>query len=648
MKQFFERYVKNNIYVAALYNLLIVMGLFMLCRIAFYFVNIDLFSGITFSQFLTLCKGGVMFDISGILYLNILYMLMLAIPFRFRNNKTYLNIAKTIFYTTNGLGIIVNCIDMVYFKFTLRRTTSTVFNEFSHENNLLKIFGEGALQYWYVTLISIVLLILLFKLYFSPNPVRFKTEKRYIYYIRNTIALLLVVMFTIFGIRGGVGSYIRPITLSNANKYITKSLEASIVLNTPFCIIRTLDNKVYKNPNYFTPEELKAIYEPIITPQPKGAFKNLNVVILIMESLSKEFVGELNKDLDSGNYKGYTPFLDSLIRESLTFEYSYSNGRKSIDAMPSILSSIPMIYEPYFLTRYSTNEVSGIAGELNKKGYYTSFFHGAPNGSMGFEAFARASGFTDYYGLDEYGNGKDYDGTWSIWDEEFFQFFTKKLNGFKQPFMTALFSATSHHPFYVPEKYATVFTDDSIHPIHKCVTYTDYSLKKFFKTAAKQKWFKNTLFIITADHANALTRAEYLSNDGGYKVPIIFYHPGSALKGRVEDIAQQIDIMPTILGYLNYDKPYLAFGHDLFDPNYKEHYAMYYSNQVFQFYKGDYLMQFDGQKITAVYNTKTDPMFQNNLIESLTEQAKHEKQIKAIVQQYVVRMLDNNLTATKK
>ncbi len=649
MDQYLNRqYIKNNIYIASIYNLLIVMMLFFLSRVAFYFINQDLFTGLTLNQFITICKGGVMFDISAILYLNLLYLVLQSIPFQFRYNKIYQKTAKYIFLTTNSIGIIANCLDTVYFRYTNRRTTSTVFNEFSNESNMLKIIGEGAFQYWYVTLLGIILLYILFKLYFTPQSKKFKFEKKYIYYIRNTIAFLLVIMFSIFGIRGGIGSYVRPITLSNANKYINKSLEASIVLNTPFCIIRTINNKVFTNPKYFSPEKLKTIYEPIIYPQPIDSFKDLNVVVFILESFSKEFIGELNKNLDNGSYKGYTPFLDSLIREGLTFEYTYSNGRKSIDAMPSVLSSIPMFYEPYFITRYSINEVSGIAGELNKKGYYTSFFHGAPNGSMGFEAFAKVSGFTDYYGKDEYNNDDDYDGTWSIWDEEFLQYFADELTGFKQPFMSAIFTATSHHPFHVPNRYKDVFVEEGTHALHKCVRYTDYSLRKFFEKSAKEDWFKNTLFVITADHTNALTREEYLSNSGGYKVPIVFYHNGSKLKGRIKKIAQQIDIMPTILGYLNYDKPYLAFGHDLLNPNYNEHYAIHYNNQSFQYLSKDYLYEFDGNKITGVFNSLKDTLSEKNLIGDLPEQNKEEEHIKAIIQQYVDRIINNKLTASDK
>ena len=93
--------------------------------------------------------------------------------------------------------------------------------------------------------------------------------------------------------------------------------------------------------------------------------------------------------------------------------------------MPSILSSIPMFVEPFFLTPASMNHVSGIARLLADEGYETAFFHGAQRGSMGFQAFANATGFKDYYGREDFdadsrfGNDDDFDGTWAIWDEPF-------------------------------------------------------------------------------------------------------------------------------------------------------------------------------------------------------------------------------------
>jgi len=640
----YRQYIKNNFYAAVAYNFLLVMLLFTVCRVAFYVFNADFFSDMTFRHFVALCKGGLQFDLTAILYTNILYFLLMLIPFPFRGNEIYQKVAKWIFIITNSIALIANCADIIYFRFTLRRTTTTVFSEFSNEENLLKIFGTSAVQYWYVTLFAVFILFALY-FYHTPKPLSFR-KTNFLYYLKNTMAMLLFAAVFVIAARGGVGAYVRPVTLSNANAYVNKPNETAIVLNTPFCIYRTVGKKTFKNPEYFkTVEELNEVFNPVIFPHSNGDFKNMNVVIFIVESLSKEFVGELNKDLDSGAYKGYTPFLDSLIREGLTFEYSFANGRKSIDGMPSVLASIPMFYEPYFLTSYSTNKVSGIAGELDKKGYYTAFFHGAPNGSMGFEAFARASGFKNYFGMNEYDGdkSKDFDGTWSLWDEEFFQFYARKMDNFKTPFMTALFSASSHHPFVVPQKYSERFPDEGGHPLHKCTRYTDFALKRFFETAQKSPWYNNTLFVITADHSNGLTRKEYLNDAGSFKVPIVFYTPNGDLKGRIKTLAQQTDIMPTVLGYLNYETPFVAFGKNLLDST-KINNAMMYNNPVFQYFEGNYMYQFDEQKITAIYDFVDDVFLKENLIGKIEMDTQIENRIKAYIQQYTTRMIDNNLT----
>ena len=261
--------------------------------------------------------------------------------------------------------------------------------------------------------------------------------------------------------RGGWTRAVRPITLSNANQYVDHPLEAGIVLNTPFSVIRTIGKKAFVTPNYLSEEEMNTLFSPVHTPKNSLSSKK-NIVILIVESFGREYIGAYNKWLEGGKYKGYTPFVDSLINHSTTFLYSYCNGRKSIDGMPSILSGIPMFVEPFFLTPAAMNDVSSIAGELKDKGYYSAFFHGAENGSMGFQAYARTCGFDDYFGRTEYnadkrfGGDNAYDGMWAIWDEPFLQFFATKMSEFKQPFVSAVFTASSHHPYKVPEKYKDV------------------------------------------------------------------------------------------------------------------------------------------------------------------------------------------------
>ena len=292
------------------------------------------------------------------------------------------------------------------------------------------------------------------------------------------------------------------------------------------------------------------------------------------------------------------------------------------------------------------NDYTGLAGILGKEGYETAFFHGAQNGSMGFEAFARKTGFQHYYGRTEYEASQgtdDFDGTWAIWDEPFLQYYANEMSKLKEPFMTAVFTASSHHPFVVPEQYQQQFPEESLE-IHKCIRYTDMAIGRFFETASRQPWFNNTIFVLTSDHTNMSDHAEYQSDLGGFCSPIIIYEP-SQQEGKTEDkIAQQIDILPTILGLLGYSKNYLAFGIDVLNTPAEDTWAVNYLNGIYQYVKYGYVLQFDGQQTKAVYKLE-DRLMKNNLLTShpspLT--TKMERELKAIIQQYMERMTQNRL-----
>ena len=301
------------------------------------------------------------------------------------------------------------------------------------------------------------------------------------------------------------------------------------------------------------------------------------------------------------------------------------------------------------------NDVSSIAGELTKnKGYSSAFFHGAMNGSMGFQAFARSVGFQKYFGRTEYNedpnyNGDaDFDGTWAIWDEEFLQFYCDRMSEMKEPFVTSVFTATSHGPFDLPERYKGKFpTGDD--PLFETVAYSDYAIQRFFEKAEKQPWFENTLFVITADHTSGNCYPEYVTDLGYYNVPVIFYAPGlPELKGLdKEKIVDQIDIMPTVLGILGYDRPYVGFGQDAFHTPASEKFAVNYlpSSGIYQFLKGDYLIQFDGEKVIHAYRFRTDVLMKDDVKDSMPQEVRKEMetQLKSIIQQYMQRMNNNEL-----
>ena len=650
----------KNVPAALLWDLLVVYCAYTLCRIVFLALNWSLYAGsITLSHGLELFGAGLLFDTPAILYTNAVILLMFLLPLHWKEHPAYYRVARWIYTIVNSIAIYMNLMDCVYFPFTGKRTTASIFAEFSNESTgeMAKIFGGQFLSHWYLVLLAALVTWALWKL-FRPHPEQVgRPAQLPRYYILRTLVLVAAIPLCIGAIRGGFTKATRPITISNANQYVNRPAETGIVLNTPFSILRTIKKTPFVVPEYMSDEEALALYTPLHQPNDSVAFTPRNVVVLILESYSKQHIGFYNRTLRNGTYKGFTPFLDSLITSSaMTYRFSYANGRKSIEGMPSVLSSLPNYVEPLFLTPASLNAMSGLARELGEhKGYTTAFFHGAQNSSMGFHAFARATGFQRYYGRDEFNddhnfNGdKDFDGTWAIWDEEFFQFYAQQMSKMKEPFMTALFSASSHDPFVVPEKYKGRFPQGE-RPLQQCIAYTDYALQRFFETASHQPWFKNTLFVITADHVSQQIDPFYCTTLGNYCVPIILYAPGDpSLHGYDEErIVEQTDIMPTVLSYLHYDVPYIAFGRDMLHGDASDGFALHWlpESSSYEYVWGDYALQFDGKDVTAAYLFRNDSTFSHNVLGTMPPATRNrmERHMKSIIQQYMQRMTTDNLT----
>lgn len=607
-------------WIVAACNILLVMALYTLSRLVFVWVNADLFPDINAAHLREMLCGGVRFDLTALLYLNALYLILILLPLPpfIRNKKAYQTAVNWCYWVPNIIGLLVNCVDMVYFRFTDRRTTCTFFSEFQNEGNLLSIFCQSALHYWYVTLFAVALcmiLVLLSRKKWHITHYQIANIKYQIaYYLIDLALMLITTYFVVIGIRGGFGKYTRPITISNALQYTNTPRETAIVLNTPFSLMKSLENETYVHPHYMSDSEMEHLMTPI---HPRvnnqGQMSTDNVVILILESFGKEYIDA-----------GFAPFLDSLFTYSKTFRYSYASGRKSIDAMPSVLSSIPMLIEPFIVTPYSTNRVSSIADCLGREGYETAFFHGAPNGSMGFQAYARAAGFDAYYGMNEYDGPEAFDGTWAIWDEEFLQYYARTMSRMHEPFMTAVFTASSHHPFRVPNRYKGVFPQGSL-PIHQCIGYSDYALRQFFNYAKTQPWFDHTLFVITADHTNENALPQYNNARGLFSVPIAFYYPGKTWDEPYDQsqAVSQVDIMPSVLAFLGYNKPFFAFGEDALTQHKQHPYAICYNHPLYQIMSDSTLILYDGQRVAS-----------NDM----------ELYLQAYIQQYITRMIENRLT----
>ena len=605
MKKLFEL----NIYFKKIFVLLF---LYSLSRLFFLINNISSFKNFQLIEFLE----GVRFDISSIAYINIPLLLLLIIPVEKKN--FYKKIVSSVFYCTNIPFIILNNIDIEYFKFTQKRITYDFFEFIQLGNDFMNLAPLFLMDYWHITLFTIFQIWFIFKINF------FSKKNKYKFSLYNSaITLFLGSIFFIVAARGGL--QYKPIKPINAGE-ISKSDNSALILNTPFCIFHSLNSKSLSQFSYYDNEYLNDIYKPIILNSNQG-INNQNIVILIMESFSKEFMSF------NTNAISYTPFIDSLMKHSLVFNNAFSNGLKSIEALPAITASIPtLMNNPFITSEFAQNKFMSIASLLNAEGYSTSFFHGGIKGTMGFNSYCIKAGYKSYIGMEEYNNKKDFDNSWGIYDEPFLKFTANKLKNTKKPFFTTIFTLSSHPPYTLPIEYIKNKKIDKLN-IQETIKYTDYSLSKFFNRIKNENWFENTIFIITSDHTTPVSYdSKYNNLIGRYSIPLIIYKPDNSLKGENNNIIQQIDIMPTVLELLNYNKTYFAFGKSYSEKN---KWAIMKLEDIYYFITDHGIIKNKEEE----YITFSDW----DLSKKISTNHNDVKLLKAIKQVYSNRMNDNNL-----
>jgi phosphoglycerol transferase MdoB-like AlkP superfamily enzyme len=506
-------------------------------------------------------------------------------------------------------------------------------------DDFIRLIPQYLIDYWYMLLILIILLFIVKWLYdkVTKNVLTFKftLSTSIIFLLNFTLGVGLIVL----GARGG--TQLRPITINTAALY-TSAQNIPLVLNTPFSILTTIQAPKSSAHIYFNDVKVKEIYNPIQTINGKGKYEGRNIILIILESFSYEYIGGLN------NTKGYTPFLDSLMKNSYVFTNGYSNGLVSIDALPSLFAGIPSLMNtPYILSQQSLNQLSTLPSELVKQGYQTSFYHGGTNGTMGFNAFCSIAGIQSYKGLKEYPfPDRDYDGSWGVYDLPYLQYYVDEINSMKKPFFSSVFTLSSHHPYTIPVKFKGVFPKGNL-KVHETIGYTDYALNMFFKKAQKEDWYKNTLFVITADHPSK-SKGKYFNNfSGKFHVPIIFYDPNKNLIGKSEKPAKQADIFATLLNMVSNDKKQIfSFGQDLFGDD--KNYVVNMLNGIYTIKDNEYFLLFNGQQSIGLFQ-ESDSLLKRNLLaprflnkKVLETKIKLEDYIKAYLQIYD-HTLQNNI-----
>ncbi len=623
-------------------QLLLLLVVYTISRVAFTCMNLDRFGELSGAEFASAALHGLRFDLSAIFMLNAAYLVLVFLPFGLLRYRWWRNLLNVLFITVNLLALAFEVSDWAYFAFTSKRATADVLDMVSRKGDFLVLLPHFAVDYWYIFIVFIAASI-------GFIWVNYCIRKRYPVagmppgiekFVPKLGLFLLVIGVTVLGIRGGWQN--APINIGFALE-AADSDHVPIVLNTPFSILNTLSNKKLPEVNYYSEAELERYFKPVKQYGGKP-FRPTNVVIVILESFSKNFTG-------LGGHQSFTPFLDSLMQHSFVCRNAYANALHSAEGIPAIVAGIPsLMNEPITSSIYSTNKITALPAVLKEKGYSSAFYHGATNGTMNFDAFSYNAGFDKYFGRTEYNNEKDYDGSWGIWDEPYLKYFATSLNQLKQPFLASVFTLSSHDPYKVPDEYKNVLPKGDI-PAQQSVAYTDMALRKFFEIASRQPYFSNTLFVFTADHCSLQTIDDHdHGNMGFYRIPIFFYAAGdSTMKGGTDELTQQVDILPSVLDYLGYDKPFFTFGRSIFRNEEKRFVATEHIG-AYQMAIDSFLYKMKAETTTDIYNLKADSFCTNNLLnypEGKKLQAQFEPYLKAYIQLYHSALINNKMHADK-
>ena len=622
---------------------IILMGL----RALFYLYNSALIGALPSNEIGSMLHGAWQFDTVSLLYTNAVFILLSLLPLHIREKGWWQSVMYWYYVIANGVMVVgLNIADAIYFRYTQKRfSADEIF--FADNDNSLQLIFKFAGENWHLVLIGIVLITVMMLCYGRRIKPQYLLSG-WKYYAASIVIFLVAVGVAIGGIRGGFTKMTRPITLSNATLYTADNARATMLLSNPFCVLRTIGSsgKIHYE-QYFDEETLRSLYSPEHFPAENTSATELtgrNVVIFILEGFSAEHSALLRPDLYADKeQKGYTPFLDSLMRQSYTFYNMYANGKRSIQALPAVWSSIPSFKSPFVLMPQAMAETRALPRILGETGYETMFFCGSNNGSMGFGAYARSVGIENLYSREDYEkvHGKeDFDGYWGIWDEEFLNYMGEVLSEQKQPFFSTMFTLSSHHPFVIPTRYEDKFSK-GLTANHRCVQYVDDAFRKFFARHENDEWFRNTVFVFVADHVSSEKFSEeFRRSPADYQIFGFMYAPDSALFGEHRQVVSQIDIMPTLLGLMGNSEPYFAFGRDVFGEFSQTPISVNYDNNVFQAITQDYLIQFDEKNVTGVYAVD-DITHEHNLLNQV-DVTSIERNLKALIQSYYSRIEQKN------
>ncbi len=518
------------------------------------------------------------------------------------------------------LAFSFNIIAVLYYPFSKSIAGIEIFQLLKGQDS--QVIWSYIIDYWLIFLLSTI--VVGFVIY-AYNYYSFSIQKKF----RNWylgIHLILIVFLA----RGGIA--LKPLNLMDAYARLSNK-EVTSAVSPLYVLLESYGKQQITYEAYFSDESLSSSMVLDVKNYSDFKIENPNICLILLESFGKEYTGA-----NISNRPSYTPFIDSLSNHSIHYINAYANGLRSIDAVASCMAGIPsLMKQPFIGSLYTQSSINTLPKVLKNTGYHTSFFHGADELSMGFKPYLESQQIGGYFAKQNYPSMSDFDGTWGIFDGPFLSYFASKLDHEIQPWFSGIFTLSSHHPYHIPREYNHLPIGSL--EIHQSIRYTDESLRLFFASISKKSWFKNTIFIITADHSSINETPPYQTYRGKYEVPLMIYAPSIFKPKKIEMPVQHIDIFSTIQ-HIASSGSHLALGHTLLDSSSRD--IVHFDGNIYVYTTDSLSLEWNGKDYTRLYNYKKDPVHFKNLadIEPETTLILLNK-LKMYIQKYNYRLLND-------
>ncbi|MFT6112560.1 MAG: phosphoglycerol transferase MdoB-like AlkP superfamily enzyme [Bacteroidia bacterium] len=535
--------------------------------------------------------------------------------------KCWFLVCKSVFIVLYALLLVFGVIAVFYYPISKSIVGIELFQMLGGQD--VTILSSYLLDYWYAFILALLSLYTASVVYSKLSFVVTKKQSA----VYSLVSLSLIVFLA----RGGIA--LKPLNILDGYAHL-ESNEVVTAITPAYVLLESYGKSTLEYTPYFSEEELQVSLADDIQVFNEREGQLPNICVILLESFGAEYTKINRSDRPS-----YTPFLDSLMNVSINFTNAYANGLRSMDAVASVFGGVPsLMKQPLIGSLYSTVELSALPAELDEQGYYSSFYHAADELSMGFKPFLLSQGLDDYLAKQQYPNQEDFDGTWGIFDMPYLQYVSEKLTEQHQPWISGIFTLSSHHPYTIPEKYKNLPKGTS--EIHQSVGYTDEALRQFFESAKNKSWFANTVFIITADHTSINQTKPHATYRGKYTVPLIIYSP-SRYEARVDtSVAQHLDVHATVLQIAG-KKEFKSLGRSLLENN--RRYSIQYDGNVYVCTSDSLTLQWNGVAKPKLFAYRTDAAHTTNIASMKPDDTiMMLDTLKMYIQKYNYRLLNND------